>query len=281
MASSQLNRPKHETRRRVPGCGQLLSPLVTEPTAPPTESEPRFTIGDLVLVALAGFVTALVVSLIMVAVSDVGADDITASVVILVPAQYIGQLAVLAWIVRRRGTTFAAGLRFEIEPGDLFYVLTGLALQFAIALLFLPLYQIFDLDESGQTIVDIAADSEMSLLAMVVLSVTAAVAAPVVEELTYRGVLLRSLARRMSARATTVVSSLVFASVHILSVDLSDPRWLVQFGILVPQLFLVAVPLAWMTLKHDRLGPAIFTHAGFNLWLVIFVAGADYFSSLQ
>jgi membrane protease YdiL (CAAX protease family) len=259
----------------------LPSPIVNEQAPDQTESAPRFTIGDVVLVALAGFATALVVSLIMVAVDGVGADDLTTSIIILLPAQYIGQFVVLAWIVKRRGTTLTEGLRFDIRPSDLFYILTGLALQFVIALVFLPIYELAGLDESGQTIVDVAADSELPLLGLVVLSVSAALLAPIVEELTYRGVLLRSLERRMSVRATIIVSSLVFASVHILSVDLSDPKWLIQFGILIPQLFLVAVPLAWLTFKHDRLGPAIFTHAGFNLWLVIFVAGADYFTSLQ
>jgi len=256
---------------------QLPSPLVTEPKTAPTE--PRFTIGDVLLVVLAGFLTALVATFALAAAGD-GDIDIVMSVVVLLPAQYVGQLAVIAWIVRRRRTTFAAGLRFDIQPGDLFYTLTGLALQFVIALLFFPLYELAGLDESGQTIVDVAADTELPLIALIVLSLTAAVAAPVIEELTYRGILVRSLARRMSTRATILVSSLVFASAHILSVDLTDPRWLVQFGILIPQLFLVAVPLAWLTLKHDRLGPAIFTHAGFNLWLVIFVAGADYFAEL-
>jgi len=116
---------------------------------------------------------------------------------------------------------------------------------------------------------------------VIALALSAAVAAPVVEELTYRGVLLRSLRRRMGVRATILVSSITFAALHIFSVDLTDPQWLLQFGLLIPQLFLVAVPLAWLTLKHDRLGPAIFTHAGFNLWLVIFIAGADYFATLE
>ncbi len=253
---------------------------MTEPSTTETEL-PRFTFGDVVLVALAGFVTALIVTGVLAAVSDVGTDDIVMSVVVLVPAQYLGQLAVLAWIVRRRNTTFAEGLRFDIQPGDIFYTLAGLALQFALALLFFPLYELAGLDDSGQTIIDVAADSELPLIAMIVLSLTAAVAAPVVEELTYRGVLLRSLTRRVSTRAAILVSSLVFAGLHILSVDLTDPQWLLQFGILVPQLILVAVPLAWLTLKHDRLGPAIFTHAGFNMWLVIFIAGADYFSTLE
>lgn len=251
---------------------------MTEPTATSTET-PRFTIGDLVLVVLAGFVSALVITLILAVLGR--EDDVVLSVIVLLPAQYVGQVLVLSLIVRRRRTSMAQGLRFDIEPGDLFYTLSGLALQFAVAMLFFPVYELAGLDESGQSIIDVAADSELPIAAIIVLALTAAVAAPVVEELTYRGVLLRALHRRMGVRSTIVVSSLVFALLHILSVDLTDPQWLLQFGILVPQLFLVGVPLAWLTFKHDRLGPAIFTHAGFNLWLVIFVAGADYFNSLQ
>ena len=164
---------------------------------------------------------------------------------------------------------------------EISYTLTGLALQFVLALLFLPLYELAGLEDSGQSIVDVAAESDLPLIAMITLSLSAAVLAPVVEELTFRGVLLRSLERRVSTRSTIVISSLVFASIHILSVDVSDPQWLLQFGLLLPQLFLVGLPLAWLTLKHKRLGPAIFTHAGFNLWLVIFIAGADYFATLE
>ncbi len=250
------------------------------PVQPPTES-PRFTIGDAVLIVLAGFLVAVVVGAFLAFVGDFGMDDVVLSIVLLVPAQYAGQLAVLAWIVRRRKTTFTGGLRFEVRPGDLFYTLSGLALQYAVALLFFPLYDLIGLDDSGQSIIDVAGDTELPIAAMIVLSLAAAVLAPVVEELTFRGVLLRSLERRMSTRATIMLTSLIFAAVHILSVDLTDPDWLLQFGLLIPQLFLVGLPLAWLTIKHGRLGPAIFTHAGFNLWLVIFVAGADYFTSLQ
>ena len=254
---------------------------MTEPSVPTQTTEPRFTFGDVVLVVLAGFVAALVVSGIIAGVGVNETDEVVLSVVVLLPAQYIGQLAVIVWIVRRRNTTLFEGLRFDIQPGDLFYTLTGLALQFALAMLFFPIYELANLEDSGQTIIDVAADAELPLIAVIALALSAAVAAPVVEELTYRGVLLRSLRRRMGVRATILVSSITFAALHIFSVDLGDPQWLLQFGLLIPQLFLVAVPLAWLTLKHDRLGPAIFTHAGFNLWLVIFIAGADYFATLE
>lgn len=256
--------------------------IVTEPAPERTTSEqPLFSVGDVVLIVLAGFLVAVVAGAALAFVGNIGMDDVVLSIILLVPAQYAGQLAVLAWIVRRRKTTFTTGLRFEVRPGDLFYTLSGLALQYAIALLFFPLYELIGLEDSGQSIIDVAADTELPIAAMIVLSLAAAVLAPVVEELTFRGVLLRSLARRMSTRATIVLTSLIFAAIHILSVDITDPDWLLQFAILVPQLFLVGVPLAWLTIKHDRLGPAIFTHAGFNLWLVIFVAGSDYFTNLQ
>ena len=33
----------------------------------------------------------------------------------------------------------------------------------------------------------------------------------------------------------------------------------------MPQLFIVGIVLAWVTLRNGRLGPAIFIHSGFNL----------------
>ena len=251
-----------------------------EPAITDAES-PRFTIGDVALVLLAGFISALLATVVLAVVNEAFVDDLVLSILVLLPAQYLGQIAAIALIVRHRRTTFELGLRLDIEPGDVFYTMAGLALQFALAMFFLPLYELTDVDGSGQTIVDVVAETEMSLAVMIILALSTALLAPVVEEMAFRGVLLRSLLRRFSARSTIVVSSVIFAAAHILSVDFSDPQWLLQFGLLVPQIIIVGVVLAWLTLKHDRLGPAIFTHAGFNLWLVIFIAGADYFATLE
>jgi len=36
-------------------------------------------------------------------------------------------------------------------------------------------------------------------------------------------------------------------------------------AVVLPQLFIVGVVLAWVTVRSGRLGPAIFIHSGFNL----------------
>ena len=76
--------------------------------------------------------------------------------------------------------------------------------------------------------------------------------APVVEELFYRGLVLRSLEKRRWPRWAVVVgSAALFAAMHF---------QVLQF----PGLFVFGVVLALMTLITGRLGPAIWAHAGFN-----------------
>ena len=75
----------------------------------------------------------------------------------------------------------------------------------------------------------------------------------------FRGVLLRALESK-SRRTVMVVTSLVFAAFHLLGVTS------VGAGVLVfVQIFLVGLVLAHVTLRHGRIGPAMFVHSGFNL----------------
>ena len=60
-----------------------------------------------------------------------------------------------------------------------------------------------------------------------------------------------------------VLTSLVFAAFHTLGLD--PERLLQAAAVVLPQLFLVGLVLAWITLRTGRLGPAIFIHSGFNL----------------
>jgi membrane protease YdiL (CAAX protease family) len=92
--------------------------------------------------------------------------------------------------------------------------------------------------------------------------VTAVVLAPVTEELIFRGILLKTLEGR-GRRTIMVVTSLDFAAFHLLG--LQPSRILQAAAVVLPQLFVVGLVLAWVTLRSKRLGPAIFIHSGFNL----------------
>jgi membrane protease YdiL (CAAX protease family) len=90
----------------------------------------------------------------------------------------------------------------------------------------------------------------------VLLVAIVAIAAPVVEELFYRGLWLRSVERRLGTAAAVGVSSVVFAAVHFQPYDF-------------PALLGFAVVVAVLTVRTGRLGPAIWAHVVFNLTAVL------------
>ncbi len=173
--------------------------------------------------------------------------------------QYIGHLGVL-WLLARRKPD--SDLGFSIEPGDARYLGLGLLLQLGLAIVFLPLTQLFFPDGESVQQVGSALASLESTAAQITAVVIAVVIAPVTEELIFRGVLLKSMGNR-SRRMIIVVTALVFAAFHVIGLD---PAHLLEASaVVLPQLFIVGVVLAWVTLRTGRLGPAIFLHSGFNL----------------
>lgn len=91
----------------------------------------------------------------------------------------------------------------------------------------------------------------------VVLSLIVVVGAPVVEELFFRGLLLRSLQKRgMSDVWACVACAAVFAAIHL------QPLQFVG-------LFVIGFVLSVLAVRTGRLGPSICTHAGFNAASVV------------
>jgi hypothetical protein len=213
-----------------------------------------WTVVDFILVVLGGILGAGLFA----ALSLLWDQDELLLVLGLV-GQYVGHLVVL-WLLARTKTD--SDLGFSIEAGDLRYLGLGLLLQLVLAVIFLPLTQYFFPDGESVQEVGSALASLESTAARIAAVVIAAVVAPVTEELTFRGVLLKAMGNR-SRRAIVVVTALVFASFHILGLDPS--RLLEAAAVVLPQLLIVGVALAWVTLRTNRLGPAIFMHSGFNL----------------
>ena len=134
-----------------------------------------------------------------------------------------------------------------------------------LSLLFLPVARAIGVEESPQQVVQIVEDLQGTGLILVAALVTAVVA-PIVEELTYRGLLLRLVAQRSNAVVAVVVSSIIFASIHLLTLENFDRDTLqVALAVAVPELFILGMVMARMTVRSQILGPAIMTHAGYNL----------------
>jgi membrane protease YdiL (CAAX protease family) len=209
---------------------------------------------DFVLVILGGFVGA---ALLVAASSFVGEDELL--LVLALAGQYVGHLVVLWLIARSKGFP---DLGFTIEGRDLLYLGLGLLLQLGLAVVFLPLTTLLLPDGDSAQQVGTALSGLETTAARVAAMVTAVVLAPVTEELIFRGVLLKSQEHR-SKRTIMVVTALVFSVFHLLGLDPS--RLLSAAAVVLPQLFIVGLVLAWVTLRTKRLGPAIFLHSGFNL----------------
>ncbi len=135
----------------------------------------------------------------------------------------------------------------DVPVGLVIGVLTQVVL---VPLVYLPIFQIIgdrDVSADARALTDRAEDP----FGVVLLVLIVVIGAPVVEELFFRGLLLRSAERKWGKFWAVVVSSLVFGAVHL------QP---LQF----PALVAVGVVFALLTLRTGRLGPAIFAHVGFN-----------------
>jgi hypothetical protein len=181
------------------------------------------------------------------------------TIVLSLAGQYVGNLGVF-WLIARYKSVAEIGL--TINAGDLGYVGLGLVLQLVLAILFLPLSNwLFPDGRPQQEVADIIASADTTSL-RVALVAAAVVLGPITEELMYRGVLLKALATRGKTLAL-VVSSMVFAAVHLTGLD-SGQIWR-SAAVFLPPLFVLGLVLAWLTQRTGRLGPAIFLHSGWNL----------------
>lgn len=144
---------------------------------------------------------------------------------------------------------FRLGAWWDVPLG----VAVGLACQYALVpLLYLPFEQFNHhlAHELGQpTTRDTGAVHTLG--GAVVLFLFLAVGAPLVEELFFRGLLLRSIARTVSAPVAIVVSGLLFGLAHF------EP---IQFA----GLALVGIVFGCLAWYFKRLAPSISAHMAFN-----------------
>lgn len=167
---------------------------------------------------------------------------------------WIGLLGAPLWAAHKAHSTVARqfGLRFRAVDVPVGLVL-GVAAQFlvvpAISWPWLKLLgrSADDLSGPAQELVGKATDP----WGVVLLVLVVVIGAPLVEELFYRGLLLRSLQKLLPVWVAIVVSGLAFGASHF---QLLGFPALAVFGMLLAL-------LAWRT---GRLGIAVFTHVGFN-----------------
>lgn len=182
------------------------------------------------------------------------------SVAILTLGTAVGFLGGLAAVTSRRNARLA-DLGLDVDPRDGRYLLVGALLQVGLALVFAPLSNLAGSDGTTQIVAE-RISSVTDLWMRIVLILLVGLLVPIVEELAFRGVLLKAFQRRLDDRAAIVATAFVFAVLHWDGIEAGN----IAAGVItLTQLAIVGLVLGGLTVKHGRLGPAILLHAGFNV----------------
>jgi len=237
-------------------------------SAPPSH---RWRFSDFLLVWLAAFVASLVGTIIGLALGVGGSsEDLTLAIPpellfwVALPAQFFGMLLALAWVSQRRGSgSFIEDFGLAVRVQDLGFLIIGMVLALGLALALAPLAELLGSDETPQVTTEaIGMIGDLPTRIIVVLMLV--VATPVVEELTFRGLLLRYLAERMTPRRALVISAGLFGAFHALGTTGTAGS-----VIALLQTFLAGLVLAYVTQRSSKLSRAIFIHGGFNLITIL------------
>jgi membrane protease YdiL (CAAX protease family) len=226
--------------------------------------EPSFHPGIALAAWVAAFIFSNLGALLLVALFGYGDQDadtwpIWLVAVLQIPL-WVGLIAAVVIISRRWGTGDLRrdyGLRFL--PVDLLGVPIGVLTQIVfvpLLYLLLPFIDRDEVSESAEKLTDRATGWGVVLLVVLVV-----VGAPIVEELFFRGLVLRSIQARYSDWIAVVGSAVLFALVHF------EP-------ITFPALFMFGLVLGYLAQRTRRLGMSVFAHAGFNATTMVLLLAA-------
>lgn len=234
-----------------PGGPRWRTPLPV-PAAPP-----RYGIGDVLVGLVVWFVVELVVGFLAV---TIGRDRGVAVIV----AQLAGLAVLGGWPVlvsRRKGSGSIRddfGWRFRL-PLDLgLGVLAAFGVIFASGILRAVLAALTR-SEVSTNATAIYGDQQTSV-GVAVMVVLAALGAPLAEELFFRGLALRAFEKRTGAVWAAVLSTALFAVLHVFGASGS----LVSRLVLVAGIAVYGAAFSALTLVTGRLGPAVLGHVSIN-----------------
>ena len=247
-----------------------MSPQQSVPALEPAVAPrpPRWGLGDFLVGVVGGYALASLVAALWFAVTGDEELDLV--------GQALSQIGLWTGMV---GTAFVAsrkkgagrlsedfGLRFrwsDLGVGVLVAVAVQLLLLPGIGFLLRPLLGEPEVSGPVQDLLDRSQGP-----AFIGLLLSVCVGAPLVEELFFRGLLLRSLQRRMPDALAIAVSALAFGLSHASTLP-TDAVILVMISLTV-----FGAVLALLAVRTGRLGTSIVTHAVFNLFTLLYLTFA-------
>ena len=230
----------------------------------PTETRP-WGLRDALLGWVAAILMGAVVGVLIIALAGYagsGAESLPLWLIAITQVPlWTGLLGAPLLAARRARGTLASEFGLAIKPIDVpVGLVVGALGQFVVVpLISWPWLELLgkspdDLGQIAEQLVSKAKDP----LGVVLLILIVAIGAPIVEELFYRGLFLRSLQRQFPVWAAIVLCGLGFGASHF---ELLALPALSAFGML----------LAWLAWRNKRLGPAIMAHLTFNSLTVWFL----------
>ena len=177
-------------------------------------------------------------------------------------AQSAGTAATLVWIARRKGLgSLAADFGLRLRVRDWWWITLGVGVAIGASLMVAPITEVAHLHKSTQDVVRVFKHAQGLELPFFALGV--AVVAPIVEELLFRGALLRSLMRRTNPTVAVFTSALIFALIHVVG-DTGTAYY-------VPAFLMLGLISGWRAVTTRNLSQSIYLHIGFNLLATILI----------
>jgi CAAX protease family protein len=236
-------------------------------TAPERRTDVRWGLGDAavgwVLAQIGGAIAVTIVLAINDGTEEL--DDLSlAWVAVAQLGLWFGMLGVPLVVSRLKGNGPVRDFGLRVEAWDAVQgFAAGVGTQlFLIPLLYIPIFWLTDLDSSD--LEDPArglTDRATGPFGVAMLVLIVGIGAPIVEEIFYRGLLQRSLARRFGVWTGILGSALLFGVSHFQLLQL-------------PALVLFGVVLGVLAERSGRLGAPIAAHIVFNMITVLFLVGS-------
>lgn len=230
----------------------------TEPVPEEARPVPRWGMGDVIL----GLVVGVLASAILAGIWQSFSGDAELSIGGKAFSQvglWFGLVGTVVRASRRKGsgsleTDFGWSFRWvDLALGVAAALFTFFVVVPVVGLLLRPLLGNPDVSQAVDDLVDEARGP-----AIVGLVLVAAVGAPLVEELFFRGLLLRSIQKRLGTGLAIAGSSVLFGLAHPNDLPLEGQL------LLMAALAGLAVVFAVLTVRTGRLGGSIVAHAVFN-----------------
>ena len=167
-------------------------------------------------------------------------------------------LAAVVWLLlKRHSLGFRDGVLFEHRWFDMpLGIAVGFLTQFLLVrLVYWPLWRFIDSDEVAEPARQLV-EASRGVGGTTLLIVTVVVIAPFVEEVYFRGLLLRSMWGRVGSVSTVLITGTLFGLAHVQRLQL-------------PALIVFGWVAGTLVVKFRRLGPALWAHAAFNGYTVV------------